>query len=112
VDVVSTRGHLDPSEVDDALQPHEQALQDCYLSQVGTRRWLGGHVELHWDVGGDGAIQTATIATSDLGAWPIEQCMLGEMRAVAFPAPHGKKATDVSVPLDFDAPRPASTWDE
>src|SRR5438067_1052220 len=57
VDVVSTRGHLDPSEVDDALEPHEQALQDCYLSQVGTRKWLGGHVELHWDVGGDGAIE-------------------------------------------------------
>jgi hypothetical protein len=111
VDVASTRGHLDPSEVDDALQSHEQKLQDCYLSAVGTRKWLGGHVELHWDVDGTGAITDATIATSDLGAWPIEQCMLGEMRAVTFPAPHGGKPTDVSVPLDFDAPRPANPWD-
>jgi hypothetical protein len=112
LDVQSTRGHLDPDEIQEALEPHAQAMQDCYLDKVGKQKWLGGKVELKWEVDGTGA-QTATlIDSSDLGAWPIEQCLLAEARATTFPAPHGDKPTDFTVPFDFSAPRPAGDWDE
>lgn len=112
VEVQSTRGRIDPGDVESALGPHTQAIQDCYLDAVGTRKWLGGHVELHWEVAGDGSLTATQLTVSDLGAWPIEQCMLGEARNVAFPVPHGEKPADVTVPLDFAAPRPAAAWDE
>ena len=111
VEILSTRGRMDPQLVDAALAPHKEALFDCYMSRVGRRRWLGGHVALHWDINRSGEITAVKLAESDLGAWQIEKCMLEIARAAAFPKPTGGDA-DFSVPLDFKATSRATAWDE
>jgi hypothetical protein len=108
LEVVSTRGHVDPTVVEAGLSAHAAELETCYTGQVGRRRWLGGKVELKWQVSADGAVQSVQLASSDLGAWPVERCLLGVARAMTFGRPKGG-AADFSIPLEFSA-RGAVTW--
>ena len=112
LEVTSTRGTVDASVVTDRLQPRAGALEACYSTRVGRRKWLGGGLELAWDVGADGAIRGVQIASSDLGAWPIEKCVLGVAKAISFGAPRGNKPARVTAPLSFSAGTGAVRWDE
>jgi TonB family protein len=111
LELQGTRGHLDPAAVQAALTPHAADLEACYKSQVGKRRWLGGKVELKWQIGADGAITSVQVATSDLGAWPIEKCLLEIAREVEVPKPRGGPA-DFTIPFEFSAKGAVSWWDE
>src|SRR5688572_28893058 len=54
VEIISTRGKIDPDVVTRAIEPHASAIEACYADNVGRRKWLGGGVELRWDVAADG----------------------------------------------------------
>ncbi|HVV82020.1 MAG TPA: AgmX/PglI C-terminal domain-containing protein, partial [Kofleriaceae bacterium] len=110
LEVASTRGSIDPSIVDQRVGEHTAAIEACYASQVGRRRWLGGGLELSWDVRGDGTVAAVRIASSDLGAWPIEKCVLGVARAISFGRPHGDKPARVTAPISFSAGSGAVAW--
>ena len=56
VQVIASKGHMDPRAVDAGIAPHRAALTACYTDHVGKRRWLGGHALLRWEVAADGAI--------------------------------------------------------
>jgi hypothetical protein len=112
LELESTRGKMSEDDITAGIEPVAGELQECFLSQVGKKKWLGGRVEIKWEVAGDGALTSAQIATSDLGAWPVEKCLLDLSRAMTFAAPQGEKAADFTVPFDFDGARPASWWDE
>jgi hypothetical protein len=51
------------------------------------------------------------LAESDLGAWPIERCLLEVARAATFGKPTGGDA-DFSIPLDFSSRGRFNLWDE
>jgi len=110
VTIVNGHGHMDPAAVEAGVAPHTQALSDCYMTKVGRRRWLGGHVSLHWDIKADGTITKLTLAESDLGAWPVEKCLLDVAGQATFAKPVGGDA-DVSLPLDFSAKGRPTTWE-
>lgn len=111
VTIINARGRMDTAAIAAGLEPHNQALIDCYLSKVESRRWLGGHVVLHWDIKKDGTITAVKLAESDLGNWPIEKCLLEVARAATFARPIGGDA-DFQVPLDFTAKGRLVTWEE
>lgn len=111
LEVTGTRGRFDPGDVEVALEPYGQALQDCFLSRVGKQKWLGGKVELRWEVGGDGTLKYAQIVSSDLGHWGVEKCLLDIARTVSFGVPKGKKDADVTIPLEFTGRRDAIWWE-
>jgi hypothetical protein len=111
VEVVSTHGHMDPAAVEAGLAPHKESLSECYTTRVGRRRWLGGHVVLHWDINKAGEIVAVKLAESDLGAWPVEKCLLDVARAAAFGKPIGGDA-ELTVPLDFSIKGKSTFWDE
>ena len=50
VTIVNARGHMEKEAIEAGLAPHQEELMDCYLKKVGRRRWLGGHVKIHWDI--------------------------------------------------------------
>jgi hypothetical protein len=109
--VVSRRGHMEPDVVQAGLAPHTQSLSDCYTSRVGRRRWLGGHVAIRWDIKRTGEVTAVKLAESDLGAWPVEKCLLEIARMATFGKPVGGNA-DFSIPLDFTAKGTVINWEE
>jgi hypothetical protein len=104
-------GHMEPAVVDTGISPHKTDLADCYASRVGRRRWLGGHVTLHWDIKADGTVTAVKLSESDLGAWSVEKCLLDIAKSATFGRPVNGDA-DFAVPLDFSARGATAVWDE
>lgn len=110
LEVTGTRGKMDRGAIQSAMAPHESTLHDCFLSRVAKQKWLGGHVDLKWEIAKDGTLKSAQVATSDLGAWPVEKCMLDIARKITFAAPKGGDA-DFTVPFDFEGQKSVVVWD-
>jgi len=111
VAVTAARGHMEPSAIAAGLAPLQDQLTACYTERVGRRRWLGGHVSLHWDVRASGEVAGVAVAESDLGAWPVEHCLLAVARGATFDKPVGGDA-DFAVPLEFSAKGKLVIWDD
>jgi hypothetical protein len=111
VEIVSTQGKLDPEAVTRAIEPHAGAIEGCYADNARRRKWLGGGIELRWDVTAEGALAQVRVVRSDLGAWAIEKCVLDIARQLSFGKPRGGKA-HVSAPLSFSLGSGAVQWDE
>jgi len=107
VELQTGKGHVEPAAVEAGLRPHRDALARCYGDRVGRRRWLGGRIALHWDVAADGTFDRVVLAESDLGAWPIEKCVLDVARLASFGRPLGGPA-GVDLPLEFSLCRSAA----
>jgi hypothetical protein len=112
VTIVNARGHMEKEAIEAGLQPHQQDMMDCYLKKVGRRRWLGGHVKIHWDIKKDGTVSKVVLSSeSDLGSWPIEKCLIEIAKVASFDKPVGGDA-DFDIPLQFDAKQSVLPWDE
>lgn len=111
VSLTTSRGVLEPEQIRAVVEPHSNEFSTCYISRVGDRRWLGGKLQLQWQVDGSGAVQSVHVNENDLGAWPVEKCVLAAARRLKFPPPRGG-ATDFTVPLEFSATGSAVVWDE
>ena len=110
VSVVAVKGHMDPRTVDAALTPRRAELTGCYTERVGRRRWLGGHVLVRWQIAADGTVERVLLADSDLGAWPIERCLLDIARSLSFGKPIGG-AAELTLPFEFSARGEPALWD-
>lgn len=108
--MTSTKGHLEPAAVDAGLAPHRARLTGCYTQAVGKRRWLGGHVLVRWEVAADGTVARVLLTESDLGAWPIEKCVLDIARGASFGKPIGG-AAELTLPLEFSPVARPALWD-
>lgn len=112
VTIINARGHMEKEAVEAGIAPHNAELSDCFMKNVKRRRWLGGHVLIHWDIKKDGTVTAVKLMQeSDLGAWPIEKCLLEVARAASFDKPVGGDA-DFSLPLDFSAKGASLPWSE
>jgi hypothetical protein len=111
VEITTSHGHMDPAVVEAGIGPHKEDLGACYTSRVGRRRWLGGRVSIRWDIKRDGTVTAVKLAESDLGAWPIEKCLLELARAATFGKPIGGDA-DFAIPLEFSVTGQTEAWAE
>lgn len=111
VSLTTSRGVLEPDQIRAIVEPHSNDFSTCYISRVGDRRWLGGKLQLKWELDESGAVQSVHVNENDLGAWPVEKCLLAVARRLKFPPPRGG-ATDFTVPLEFSATGSAVVWDE
>src|SRR3954466_15361656 len=50
VTFTKTKGAMSKEAIEAGLASHTQELSDCYMKNVGKRRWLGGNVLIHWDI--------------------------------------------------------------
>ena len=110
VSVVAAKGHMDPAAVNAAVAPHRAELTGCYTERVGKRRWLGGHVLVRWEIAADGTVERVLLADSDLGAWPIEKCLLDIAQTLSFGKPIGG-AAELTLPFEFSAKGEPAIWD-
>lgn len=111
VDIKLAHGHMEVAAVSAGVDPHADELTACYMSRVNKRKWLGGHVSLHWDIKADGTVTSVKLAESDLGAHEIERCLLEVARSATFGKPVGGDA-DFALPLEFSAKGKPAIWDE
>lgn len=112
LELVSDRGKFDPEVAAAKVAPHAAALNACYTDRLARRRWLGGAVDLTWSVAADGTLTSVHLTHSDLGAWPIEQCLLEVARQVEFGRPQGHGKAEVTFPVTFAGGSTAVAWDE
>jgi hypothetical protein len=112
VELVSDRGRIDPEVAAARVAPHAAALNDCYTQNLARRRWLGGTVELTWVVAVDGKLSGVRLSQSDLGAWPIERCLLEVAAGVNFGKPQGHGPAEVTFPVSFAGGGAAVGWDD
>ena len=65
------------------------------LHDEGRRAGAGSAATslLHWDIKADGTVTAVKLAESDLGAWPIEKCLLDVARAATFDKPRAATRT-------------------
>ncbi len=101
---------MDTKVIQAGVAPHVEALGACYTTNLKRRRWLGGHLVIHWDIQSDGTVTAVRLAESDLGNWPIERCVLEVARSATFGKPIGGDA-DFQIPLDFSAKGRLISWD-
>jgi TonB family protein len=110
--VEGLRGRLEPEDIQKGVEPHAQAIDDCFSQNRGKRRWLGGSVELAFTVEAEGAVQSVHMNHSTLGAWPVERCLLEVGRTMTFGKPKGGPTAEFTLPLLFEARTPPDDWDE
>jgi TonB family protein len=110
VEIESSKGHLEPHQIEAGVRPHQGALSACYHDQLKATRFVGGSIELSFVVRPDGAVDTVKLSKGDLGSWPVERCMLEVGRAMRFAAPRGKAAAEFTLPLDFQSGKGNVIW--
>ena len=111
IEVEGTRGKLDSYDIEQGMEPHKTGLAKCYHSRVKRTKYVGGKVQLQYLIARDGTVKKVQVSESDLGAWPIEKCLLGIARSMQFPKPKGGEA-HFSVPFDFTSNRSVKWWTE
>lgn len=105
------KGHLDPYDIQKGVEPHSTALATCFSGQAKSARYLGGEIVLSFTVARDGTVKSVRASRSSVGSWQVENCLLVEGKTMTFKKPKGGEA-DFTLPLDFDARRPANWWSE
>ncbi len=100
LEVVGSRGRMERDAIDDGFGPHTDTLIGCFDDQASAQKWLAGTLSLHWELDAEGGLVHAKVETGDLGAWPVERCMLETARMIAWSKPKGGPA-GFSIPLEF-----------
>ncbi|MCC7537019.1 MAG: AgmX/PglI C-terminal domain-containing protein [Deltaproteobacteria bacterium] len=96
-------GGLSQVAVQRALASGSRGPRGCYERRLVVRPDLSGAVSIAVAVEGNGAVRTATIASSTLYDPDVDQCVLNEVRGLRFPATGGPLVT-VSHTYTFEMP--------
>jgi hypothetical protein len=110
IQIGGQRGVLEPGEIEPVIKRHSAELADCFAENTRKLPYVGGQVVLGFRVNADGTVKRVQASSGDLGAWPVEKCLLGVSRTMTFPRPKGNGEADFSFPIDFPA-RSAPTAD-
>jgi hypothetical protein len=111
VEVEGMMGTLDQSDVSQVFDDHQDAVTRCYNDVVGAQYYVAGSLGLSARVGHDGAVETVMVASSDLGSYQIESCILGVVRSMRFPHPEGGPAANISYTYTFSPRYTVEAWD-
>ncbi|HKA89055.1 MAG TPA: AgmX/PglI C-terminal domain-containing protein [Haliangiales bacterium] len=109
--VDGTLGRLDDAAVQKAVGDAGAAIEACYSDHVGALRYVGGKLTVRAIVSRDGKVAHAQVADGDLGAWPVEKCLIDLARRLDFGKPQGGNA-EVRIPLEFAGRAPVTVMDE
>lgn len=81
------------------VRRHINEVRFCYQQQLTQNPQLSGSVMVRAVVGPDGAVQSATIATSSLANRAVEDCIAQAFRRWTFPQPQDEAVVNISYPL-------------
>jgi TonB family protein len=92
-------GSLSKEVIRRIIGRHINEVRFCYEQELNSRPDLQGRVAVKFIISPTGAVQTAAVATSDLGNAKVEQCIAGAVRRWTFPAPEGGGIVVVTYPF-------------
>jgi hypothetical protein len=92
-------GSLPPAVIQRIVRRHMGEVRACYERGLIERPTLNGRVEVRFVISPTGAVQTATVGSSDLGAPAVEQCITTAVQGWTFPEPEGGGVVSVMYPF-------------
>ncbi len=92
-------GSLSKEVIRRIIGRHINEVRFCYEQELNSRPDLQGRVAVKFIISPTGAVQTAAVATSDLGNAKVEQCIAQAVRRWTFPAPEGGGIVVVTYPF-------------
>ena len=99
-EVISGVGTLSSEQVLAAVEPHVSEITACVYAHSDAAPWLGGDIEVQWEVAPTGDVTTAILRKSTLGSWAAEACIVTLAAQLSFPKPKGGPAT-VALPMEI-----------
>jgi hypothetical protein len=102
-----TRGTLPKAVIDAKLDAARPGIQACYEAALKTQPDLRGLVSINFVVGADGRVAHVEAMDGEdaLRDAATVDCVLGQIKALEFPAPHGGRVF-LSYPLRLEPPKP------
>lgn len=85
------------------MRAHNADVRLCYERELARRPSLVGRVVVRFVISATGAVQAATIESSDLEAPAVDDCVIGAVRRWTFPEPEGGGIVAVTYPFLFQA---------
>jgi TonB family protein len=92
-------GSLSKEVIRRIIGRHINEVRFCYEQELNSRPDLQGRVAVKFMISPSGTVQTAAVATSDLGNAKVEQCIAQAVRRWTFPAPDGGGIVVVTYPF-------------
>ena len=93
------RGALSHEVIRRVVHAHLDEVRACYARALAAQPTLSGRVEVRFIIAQTGAVQTAPIASSDLGAPEVDRCIAAAVQHWYFPAPDGGGIVAVTYPF-------------
>jgi len=92
-------GSLSKETIRRVIGRHLSEVRHCYEQRLVSRPELQGRVAVRFMINATGAVQVATVASSDLGDPQVGACITGAVQRWIFPAPEGGGAVLVNYPF-------------
>jgi hypothetical protein len=112
VGVRGITGSLTAFEVEQAMNTRAAALLACVEQRPRALSHVAGDIAFHFDVDGQGKVERVSVAESDLGYAPLEDCLTAVVATAPFPAPAGAERAEAQWRMSVDPLRqPAAPID-
>jgi hypothetical protein len=93
------RGSLSKEVIRRVIQRHINEVRFCYEQELNQRPDLQGRVTVKFIISPSGAVQSALVSETTLGAPRPEQCIAQAVRRWTFPSPEGGGIVIVNYPF-------------
>jgi len=93
-------GGLSADVIRRRIRLQRNAIRHCYERELVSRPDLSGRVAIRFVIGEDGAVRTASVASSTVQSPSVGQCVAGAVRRVSFPNP-SQGVVVVTYPFSF-----------
>ncbi len=97
------QGSLSMDLIRQVVRDHHEQLQYCYSKELSRSPSLRGRLTIKWTIASDGYVTQAEVRDSTLDNSPVQQCVVGKIRAWRFPKPKGGGVVIVNYPFLFTA---------
>jgi hypothetical protein len=94
-------GNLPKEVIRRVIMSRAPAYQNCYERQLQVKRDLSGKIVMKIKISGKGKVLLAKVASTTMNSPQVENCIVGNIRKLSFPAPKNGKMVNVSYPFRF-----------
>ena len=88
------------------MQRNRDSYRKCYERELLKNPSLAGTIAMEFVIQADGAVASASIASTTIGSPAVEQCVADAVKQLVFPPTQGGGSEKVSYPLVFVTNRP------